>query len=202
MTSFGLFISIFGLGLLILVHELGHFLVGKALKLKITVFFSGLPFGKSLVSVKRGETAYGVKPFLFGGYVKFPEFIGLYDPEVERVRPQSPAALAGLKKGDRVAALDGVKIENWLQVHDYIFSRPNQTVRLAVLRQGLEETLVVRLGERAGGGWLGAGPAATDDITIQDPPMTLGGQKIWRKALVIIAGPAMNIMLAAVLIAG
>lgn len=56
------------LGLLIFVHELGHFLVAKYFKVRVEVFSLG--FGKKLLSFRRGETEYCVAAIPLGGYVK------------------------------------------------------------------------------------------------------------------------------------
>lgn len=56
------------LGLLIFVHELGHFLVAKYYKVRVEVFSLG--FGKKLFSFRRGETEYCIAALPLGGYVK------------------------------------------------------------------------------------------------------------------------------------
>ena len=56
------------LGGLIFVHELGHFLVAKALRVKVIRFSIG--FGPRLLGVKRGETEYRLSALPLGGYVK------------------------------------------------------------------------------------------------------------------------------------
>lgn len=56
------------LGLLIFVHELGHFLVAKYYKVRVEVFSLG--FGKKLFSFRRGDTEYVIAALPLGGYVK------------------------------------------------------------------------------------------------------------------------------------
>ncbi|MES2965720.1 MAG: RIP metalloprotease RseP [Bdellovibrionota bacterium] len=56
------------LGLLIFVHELGHFLVAKFFKVRVEVFSLG--FGPKLFQFKRGDTVYALSLIPFGGYVK------------------------------------------------------------------------------------------------------------------------------------
>src|SRR5512139_3075009 len=56
------------LGGLIFVHELGHFLVAKALGVKVLRFSIG--FGPRLLGVQRGETEYRISALPLGGYVK------------------------------------------------------------------------------------------------------------------------------------
>jgi len=55
-------------GPLIFVHELGHFLVAKALKVKVLKFSLG--FGPRLLGVTRGDTEYVISALPLGGYVR------------------------------------------------------------------------------------------------------------------------------------
>jgi regulator of sigma E protease len=60
-----------GLGFVIFVHELGHFLVAKACGVKCEKFFLGFDVGGlKLLSFKWGETEYGIGALPLGGYVK------------------------------------------------------------------------------------------------------------------------------------
>jgi regulator of sigma E protease len=56
------------LGLLIFVHELGHFLVAKFFGVRVEVFSLG--FGKKILSRKVGDTTYCISLIPLGGYVK------------------------------------------------------------------------------------------------------------------------------------
>ena len=57
-----------GIGLVIFVHELGHFLVAKKVGIRVEVFSLG--FGPAIVGVKRGDTEYRISWIPLGGYVK------------------------------------------------------------------------------------------------------------------------------------
>ncbi|MFM9058095.1 MAG: site-2 protease family protein [Planctomycetaceae bacterium] len=60
-----------GLGFVVFVHELGHFLVAKACGVKVEKFFVGFDIGGlKLASFRRGETEYGIGILPLGGYVK------------------------------------------------------------------------------------------------------------------------------------
>ena len=60
-----------GLGFVIFVHELGHFLVAKACGVKCEKFYLGFDVGGAkLCSFKWGETEYGIGALPLGGYVK------------------------------------------------------------------------------------------------------------------------------------
>jgi regulator of sigma E protease len=60
--------TIIVLGVLIFVHELGHFLMAK--KLKVGVITFSLGFGPKLLGKKIGETQYQISLVPLGGYVK------------------------------------------------------------------------------------------------------------------------------------
>src|SRR3989475_7697899 len=56
------------LGVLISVHELGHFIVAKAVGIQVLRFSLG--FGHPLIAWRRGETEYWISWIPLGGYVK------------------------------------------------------------------------------------------------------------------------------------
>jgi len=60
--------GIIALSLLILVHELGHFIVARHANVKVLAFSLG--FGKKLLTFKKGETEYALSLVPLGGYVK------------------------------------------------------------------------------------------------------------------------------------
>ena len=66
MNTFVSFIVV--LGILIFVHELGHFLFAKLFRVKVLKFSLG--FGPKLISKTVGETEYLISAFPLGGYVK------------------------------------------------------------------------------------------------------------------------------------
>lgn len=60
--------AVIALGVLIVIHEFGHFLVAKKAGVGVLTFSIG--FGKKLLVKKRGETEYCISAIPFGGYVK------------------------------------------------------------------------------------------------------------------------------------
>jgi regulator of sigma E protease len=68
------------LGVLIFVHEFGHFIVARKLGVGVTKFSFG--FGPKLFGVQRGETEYLVSAIPLGGYVKL---VG--ESETEEIPP-------------------------------------------------------------------------------------------------------------------
>lgn len=61
--------GIFLLGITIVVHELGHLILGKLVGIKPEIFSIG--YGKGIWKKKVGDTIVQITPFPFGGYVKF-----------------------------------------------------------------------------------------------------------------------------------
>jgi regulator of sigma E protease len=170
------------LGVLIFVHELGHFLFAKVMRVKVMKFSLG--FGPRVVGKKYGETEYLISSVPLGGYVKMlgeekgdqiPEeekvrafnfqpvwkrmlivlfgplfniffatiilfFIFLAGvptllPEVGEIVPDSPAARAGLMKGDRVVEINGKPIQKWEEMTGIIHTSPERKLRVTIRRE-------------------------------------------------------------------
>jgi regulator of sigma E protease len=93
-----------GLGFVIFVHELGHFLVAKACGVKCEKFYLGFDVGGlKLLSFKWGETEYGIGALPLGGYVKM---LGQDDnpagaaAEAQRARAAGKGARHEFSSGD------------------------------------------------------------------------------------------------------
>jgi membrane-associated protease RseP (regulator of RpoE activity) len=87
---------ILALFVMIMLHELGHFVAAKRSGMKVTEFFVG--FGPRLWSVRRGETEYGVKAVPLGGYCRI---IGMTN--LEEVDPaDEPRAYRNKRTGPKV----------------------------------------------------------------------------------------------------
>jgi regulator of sigma E protease len=61
-------LTVLGITALVVLHELGHFAVAKAVGMRVERF--SLFFGPMIVKVRRGETVYGIGVVPLGGYVK------------------------------------------------------------------------------------------------------------------------------------
>ena len=59
---------LFVISVVVVFHELGHFLVAKSFGVRVTVFSVG--FGKKVFGIKPGETEYRFSRYPLGGYVK------------------------------------------------------------------------------------------------------------------------------------
>ncbi len=79
-------LTILGIVMLVILHELGHFAAAKAVGMRVERF--SLFFPPTLLKVKRGETEYAIGAIPAGGYVKItgmnPEEIGDLHPDVSR----------------------------------------------------------------------------------------------------------------------
>ena len=90
------------LALLIIDHELGHFITAKAFGIRVEEF--GLGFPPRLSGVRRGETLYSLNAIPLGGFVKM---AGEEDPKV-------PRSFAGKGIGTRLVVLSAGSIMNAL----------------------------------------------------------------------------------------
>ncbi|MBI3670843.1 MAG: RIP metalloprotease RseP [Acidobacteria bacterium] len=175
------------LGIMILVHEWGHFIAAKLFGVRVEVFSFG--FGPRLWGRKRGPTDYRISALPLGGYVKMAgdnpseerrgepdEFLskprwqraliavagpamnmvmavalttGLFlvgtqqrtfvdkPVEVAGVIKDSPAEAAGLRAGDRVEELAGIRNPTWERaLLELVFTNPGSSLPLVVERDG------------------------------------------------------------------
>ena len=63
----GIIFTIIILGMIILLHELGHFATAKFFKMPVSEFAIGM--GPKVFSVKKGETVYSIRALPLGGFV-------------------------------------------------------------------------------------------------------------------------------------
>lgn len=103
-----------------------------------------------------------------------PEFLftdlGLrpFDPPIpaviESVLPGEAADQAGLRKGDRLVAADGVPVRSWQDWAAWVRERPGQVVRVSVEREGQTFERDLILGNADGQGRFGARVAVPPDL--------------------------------------
>ena len=78
------------LGIMVLVHEFGHFAVAKLCGVRVEVFSIG--FGKRLFGFRRGDTDYRLSLLPLGGYVKMSgERQAKHRPAIRRSSTPIPA---------------------------------------------------------------------------------------------------------------
>jgi regulator of sigma E protease len=188
---------VFVLGIIIFIHELGHFLTAKRIGVKVHVFSLGFP--PKLWGFKRGDTEYHIGVLPLGGYVKMaggdmgeptgnPEELpsrtrlerlailvmgpamnivlavalftalfmvgvdrpaGLGDPPVVRFVPSdSPAARADIRPGDKILKVGEQPVASWQEALDSFHLSPNQTLKVAVERDGQPVDIDLRVEAR------------------------------------------------------
>lgn len=85
---------------LVLAHEIGHFVTARAFRVGVEEF--GVGFPPRLFSIKRGETRYSINAVPLGGFVKM---AGEEDPKV-------PNSLASKSSGVRILVLSAGALMN------------------------------------------------------------------------------------------
>ena len=184
--------AVVGLGVLIVFHEFGHFLLAKLSGVGVLTFSVG--FGPKLWVKKKGETEYALSAFPLGGYVKMvgedpDEEVKAVDLErsfahksllkrtaivaagpgfnlllavfllmivflfygvpvlsnlIGAVEPESPAAQAGLQKGDRIVAVGGQAVMAWDDLSSKIKQSAGRPLDLRVQRSGEQLAMTVQ----------------------------------------------------------
>ena len=79
---------ILSFSILIVLHELGHFLPAKWFKCRVEKFFLFFNPWFSLFKTKKGETEYGIGWIPLGGYVKIS---GMIDESMDKEQMKQPA---------------------------------------------------------------------------------------------------------------
>ena len=169
-----IFVAIIGLAFLILVHEAGHFYTARLVNMRPRRFYLGFP--PAVIKKKRNGIEYGVGAIPLGGYVKIP---GMHRPAAGDVDMYFGRAL------ERSPELVG----------------PVQRLKRALDDEN-EESAEAALDEltRVGGGEESL-QRGLQEISDGLAPDAYWRQPTWKRVLVIVAGPATNLILAVVLFA-
>lgn len=129
------------------------------------------PFWAKSVVVLAGVASHFVVAFLIFflvataiGRNEVTATVGEVDPTMAD-GSASPAALSGIQAGDTVVSIDGVEVDEWVEIREAIRARPGQTVDVVVERAGTIEVLTVSFGsvdDESGGkrGYFGIIPTA------------------------------------------
>ena len=79
---------LFILSVLVILHELGHFLTAKMFKVRVEKFYLFIDAGFSLIKKKIGDTEWGIGWLPLGGYVKLS---GMIDESLDTAQMQQEA---------------------------------------------------------------------------------------------------------------
>ncbi|USG67963.1 RIP metalloprotease RseP [Brevibacillus ruminantium] len=174
-------------GVLVFVHELGHFLLAKRAGILCREFALGM--GPKIFSVKRGETEYTLRLLPIGGMVR----MAGEDPELDILKPHMEVTLVrdAVGKVTRIL-LDGPSGDE------------RGAVTGTIVRFDLEQALSIVLDTEGEQRTFSVHPQAhlvKDGYEVQIAPLNrqFKGKTIMQRFWAIFAGPAANFLLAFVL---
>jgi regulator of sigma E protease len=176
-----IFVSILGLGFLILIHEAGHFLVARAVGMNPRKFYLGFP--PALVKTTRNGIEYGVGAIPLGGYVKIP---GMHRPAAGDLDMYFGRAIQEEPSLRRPAE----ELRRRLEDNDYAGARDAVAHLAAHVDDARLSPVALKTAER--------GLVDVDDALAPD---AYWRAKTWKRVAVIFAGPGANLLLAVVLFA-
>jgi regulator of sigma E protease len=102
------------LSILVIIHELGHFMMAKIFKTRVEKFYLFFDPWFSLFKFKKGETEYGVGWVPLGGYVKISGMIDESMDVEQMKRPPEPWEFRAKKSWQRLLIMTGGVIFNVL----------------------------------------------------------------------------------------
>ncbi|MBA2460919.1 MAG: site-2 protease family protein [Actinobacteria bacterium] len=174
-------VSILGLGLLILIHEAGHFFVARAVGMNPRKFYLGFP--PALVKTRRNGIEYGIGVIPLGGYVKIPGMhrpaAGDLDVHFGRAVGEQPSLTSAIQE-----------LRRRLSANDYAHARAGVAGLAAEIESADLSPTARSSAER--------GLTEIDDAL---GPDAYWRARTWKRVAVIFAGPGANLLLAAALFA-
>ncbi|NNF85379.1 MAG: RIP metalloprotease RseP [Winogradskyella sp.] len=144
------------LSLLIVLHELGHFIPAKLFKTKVEKFYLFFDVKYSLFKKKVGETVYGIGWLPLGGYVKIAGMIDESMDKEQMAQPPQPWEFRSKPAWQRlIIMLGGVTVNFILAYVIYVFmsfSYGDSDVKVSSLKDGywIENPILVDLGFKTG----------------------------------------------------
>jgi regulator of sigma E protease len=171
-----LLIVIAGLVLLVFLHELGHFIVARAVGMRPRSFYIGFP--PALVKMKRNGIEYGIGMIPLGGMVQLP---GMHRPAARDLRTSVEPAM---REQPSLAPAVGA-VRRALEAEDYEAARS----------AGFE------LGREVGTAELSPGARRSAERGLRDvaegtSPEAYWRSATWKRVSVIAAGPLANVAVA------
>ncbi len=147
---------ILSLSLLIVLHELGHFVPAKLFKTRVEKFYLFFDYKFSLLKKKVGETVYGIGWIPLGGYVKISGMIDESMDKEQLQQPVQPWEFRAKPAWQRlIIMLGGVFVNFVLGIFIYIMLMwaygeqylPNENVKDGVW---VQDSLAINLGLKTG----------------------------------------------------
>ncbi|MCF8299190.1 MAG: RIP metalloprotease RseP [Saprospiraceae bacterium] len=112
---------ILSLSILVILHELGHFIPSKLFKVRVEKFYLFFDPWFSLFKIKRGHTEYGVGWLPLGGYVKISGMIDESMDKEQMKQPPQPWEFRSKPSWQRlIIMLGGVSVNILLAIAIYI----------------------------------------------------------------------------------
>ncbi len=148
------------LSVLVIIHELGHFLMARALGIRVEEFAFGLPFTRPIFKFKRGETQWSIYPLLLGGFVR------LYGEENEP-KTNKKDSFWNRSAGSRLAVISAGVVMNILLAIGGFMALYNA---LGVPTDVVNKVTVEQL--------ISGGPAEQAGIKVGDRLLAVEGQKV------------------------
>jgi regulator of sigma E protease len=105
---------VMSLSILVIIHELGHFIMAKLFKTRVEKFYLFFDPWFSLFKFKKGETEYGVGWLPLGGYVKISGMIDESMDLEQRKLPPQPYEFRSKTSWERLLILTGGVIFNFI----------------------------------------------------------------------------------------
>jgi len=123
--------------------------------------------------------------------------------KVGYVKPQSPAAEAGLRAGDRIASIDGEAVESWNGLQERIRAHAGQPLKMEIERGGSmqtlrivpavhEETTVIETVKHGRIGISAVPRAAEVTVMSPDSPAGRGGVRTFDRVVKLDGAPVSN----------
>ena len=161
---------ILSLSILIVLHELGHFIPAKLFKTRVEKFYLFFDPWFSLFKIKKGETEYGIGWLPLGGYVKISGMIDESMDKEQMAQPPQPWEFRSKPAWQRlIVMLGGVTVNVILGVLIYwmvLFTWGEQHIPYKNLSKGFAiDSLGYKMGLRKGDSilYVGTKPAVNID---------------------------------------
>lgn len=183
----GILIVLVGLAVSIALHEVGHLVPAKLFGVKVTQYMIG--FGKTIWSRKKGETEYGVKMLPLGGYVSM---IGMYPPQKPGEAPRESTT----------GFLNSVVDDHHEETHAGGATKVATEVVDELNRIGdVPDEAEIETRRGLAGLVDEAREASAETIEHGEDHRTFYRLAVWKKIIIMLGGPFMNLVLAFVFFA-